>query len=219
MTLNRILGGAFAASVVTLLASAGAQAQTFTFASNFQGEPSPAINSVSAASNQVFSDTNANTFVTGTDPSDATGNNAPTVIVLTNLSTTSSTPNATPDSFTNRVYAIALTLTNQNNGQSITQTLTGAMSGSASATSGAFTNVFNQSSLVYIFGNGNQFTVSNFAFNSPGAPGATSSGSINGIVSFNQNVVGAPEPGSFALVAPAMLGVVGIAARRRKKSA
>jgi hypothetical protein len=106
-------------------------------------------------------------------------------INVVNLTTFSSAPSGTPDSFTNASYSLTVQLTDLNSGQSGSLTFNGAFNGTLSTTSAQITTKFlNPITQDLVLGQ-HDYTVSLNSFVPPGLPDDTTAGSIGATVSIN----------------------------------
>lgn len=104
-------------------------------------------------------------------------------ITVVNLSTFSSAPTGTVDTFTNAKYALDVHLTDMNSNQSGDLTFTGVFGGSLSTTSAQIKNTFVAPTTQSLVLGQHQYTVSLNSYVPPGLPDSTVFGSIGAHVS------------------------------------
>jgi len=121
-------------------------------------------------------------------------------VVAANLRVYSTAPDANPDTFTNKAYALSLFLLDAASGQSGTVTYTGVFNGTASAhSSNLATTVTSPSVQSMTLGDNRYTAILNF-FTPPGPPGAYNYGSIGAHVSISVDLIQSlPEPSALVL--------------------
>jgi hypothetical protein len=142
-------------------------------------------------------------------------------IVATNLkSVSTASPNA-PDTFTNKTYSLALTLTDIASHQSGTLTFQGAFNGSISSASANVTNSAIGATAGSLVLGGNSYSVSINSYVPPPPPTATNSGSIGAtaLVTVSQ-VSRTPEPSTMVMAGLGLsfLGLLGWKKRREGRN-
>ena len=181
-------GAIAAASLATVLGASQANAQNFTFTSNY-------------STPTITSGTSTLTIANGASNGVA---GAPTAIVLSNLSEFT-TPGTGPNTFTNRGYDSTFTLFDTASGTSQVGHFTGLFNGTAdggvggNAKSALFSDTPTVSSLNFTFATGtynvSRYNNGNLQFTSPGPSGAQD-GAQGAIVTFSPQQLTTPEPGS-----------------------
>lgn len=134
-------------------------------------------------------------------------------VVAANLQVHSTATTSHPDIFTNKTYALKLTLTDEASGQSGHLAFTGRLDGTATASSARITNTFTGPTNQPLILGDNRYTVTMTAYTPPGPPGAANSGSIgaHAVITVESMIHALPEPGAFALAGfgACLLGLAG----------
>jgi PEP-CTERM motif len=127
-------------------------------------------------------------------------------IIAVSLSTFSSAPSGTVDTFTNSPFSLTAHLTDLNSNQSGTLTFNGVFNGTLSQTNAQITATFLSPSTQSIVLGPNTYTVALNSFVPPGLPNATVFGDIGAHVSIEDGSGGTvgiqtvPEPSTLLLV-------------------
>ncbi len=140
-------------------------------------------------------------------------------IVATNIQVQSTAPITAPDVFTNKTYALTLTLTDTASSSSNNLVFVGHLDGTATAGSANITNTFTGNTTQQLVLGNNLYTVTINSYTPPGPPGEVQSGSIGAhatVTVQNVNILTLPEPG--ALVLAGLGGVGCLLARCRRRS-
>jgi hypothetical protein len=131
-----------------------------------------------------------------------------TDIVATNIRTYSTASQSAPDTFTNKPYSLALTLTDSASGQTGTAVFNGVFNGTLTANSSNITNTFVGPTTVVLDLGKNQYSVSLTAYTPPGPTGSLNAGAIGAHATVTvtpiQPILQTPEPTALVL---ASLGV------------
>jgi hypothetical protein len=147
-------------------------------------------------------------------------------IVATNLRSFSDASPSRPDTFTNKIYSLILTLTDNASKQSGKLIFTGELNGTVTANSADITNTWlSQTTQTLTLGH-NTFTVSMNPFSPPGPPSATNAGGVSTHVTVSPDGGGgggggpphAPEPSTLALSGLG-LSFLGLASWRKWRKA
>jgi hypothetical protein len=147
-------------------------------------------------------------------------------IVATNLRSFSDASPSHPDTFTNKIYSLILTLTDPASKQSGKLIFTGELNGTVTANSADITNTWlSQTTQTLTLGH-NTFTVSMNPFSPPGPPSATNAGGVSTHVTVSPDGGGgggggpphAPEPSTLALSGLG-LSFLGLASWRKWRKA
>jgi hypothetical protein len=192
----------FPALVWLLAGSADARADLISWSYSWSNTPA---NISADAGGGFIALTNENTLQTA-------GNS---YIVATNLQVHSSAPSDQPDTYSNKTYALGLTLTDNPSGAAGTLVFTGRLDGTASAGNANITNTFTGNTTQSVVLGDDLFTVTMTSYTPPGPPDETQTGSIGAqavITIENIHILTLPEPGTLAL---AFLGVACLLGRRR----
>lgn len=202
--MRRYLGTALAVVVVGLTLAAEARADLVNWSYSWSPDSSWVVSDNGESSLSLSSE----------GSSAATGNS---YVVATQLSSLSSTPAGTPDTFTAKVYGLTLTLTDVSSSANGTLHFTGEFGGALSASNAKITNAFTGQTTQTIILGANLYTVTIGPFVPPGPPGSGNAGGIGAFVTVaptgNANPASVPEPSSLILAALGM--AAGWAARRR----
>jgi PEP-CTERM motif len=143
-------------------------------------------------------------------------------VVATNLRTFSDATPSHPDTFTNKMYSLILTLTDTASHKSGKLIFTGEFNGTLTANSADITNTWLSQATQTITLGKNIYTVSLNPFSPPGPPSATNAGGISTHVTVAADPSGgpphAPEPSTLALSGLG-LSFLGLASWRRWRKA
>ncbi len=146
-------------------------------------------------------------------------------VVATNLRTFSDATPSHPDTFTNKLYSLILTLTDNASKQTGKLIFTGELNGTVTANSADITNTWlSQTTQTLTLGH-STFTVSMNPFSPPGPPSATNAGGVSTHVVVAPSSGGggggpphAPEPSTLALSGLG-LSFLGLASWRKWRKA
>ncbi len=140
-------------------------------------------------------------------------------IVAANLSTFSAALPGSPDTFTNTLYNLNIKVTDAASGLSGLINFSGKFNGTVTPTSANVTTTFDSPTTKSIHLGSNTYQVTLGPYTAPGAPGATTTGSIGAHVNITPDVGqpppppppahDTPEPSSLVLTSLGLLGVGG----------
>jgi hypothetical protein len=133
---------------------------------------------------------------------EAVGN---TDIVATNIRTVSTATAAAPDTFTNKAYSLALTVTDSTSGQSGTAVFHGVFNGTLTADSSNITNNFVGATKAVLDLGSNEYVINLTAFTPPGPTGSVNAGAIGAHATVTVETIppveDSPEPPALLLAA------------------
>jgi hypothetical protein len=139
-------------------------------------------------------------------------------IVATNIKAFSSALPDAPDVFTNRPYALSMTLKDTASGATGVLTFTGAFSGTLTAGSANISYAFTGLTTQTLTLGGNTYTVTIGNYAPPAPPGAINAGAISAFAQVSVSPAGAaPEPSACALACVGLASAAGAFWRRRKR--
>jgi hypothetical protein len=186
-----------AALALALAAGAGARADWIAWSYNWSRSPAEVLADNPATGGKItLTDESQHTVVGDSD------------VVATNLKTYSKATGANPDHFTNKPYALSLSLKDLASSAGATLTFTGLFNGTATATSANITNTFTGPTTQSVVLGSNLYTVTIGPYVAPGPTGALNSGGISGharvtVESVTQASL-TPEPGTLLLACLAL---------------
>ena len=195
----------FGLALACVLSSAGgARADLIPWTYNWA--PGPTV---------VTSDTGAGRLVLSNEPlGHAIGD---TDVVATNIKAFSTASPTAPDVFTNRPYALNLTLRDTASGASGTLTFTGEFSGTLTSGSANITNTFTGALTQQIALGDNVYVVTIGNYAPPAPPGAINAGAISAFAQVSVDPASAaPEPSSCVLACLGLVSAAGAFWRRRR---
>jgi hypothetical protein len=190
-----------------LFSAGGARADLIPWTYNWA--PGPTI---------VTSDTGAGRLVLSNEPQGhALGDSD---VVATNIHAFSSASPDAPDVFTNRPYALSMTLKDTASGATGVLTFTGEFSGTLTSGSAQITNAFTGLTTQQIALGNNVYVVTIGNYAPPAPPGAINAGAISAFAQVSVNpATSAPEPSACILACVGLVSVTGACWRRRRARA
>jgi hypothetical protein len=180
------------------------------------------------SSTEILSDSGQSKLILSNEPigkaSTMPGNS--TDIVATNIKTVSSVDPGTLDSFTNRPFSLAVTLTDSTSSQSGTLTFTGVFNGTLNSGAAKIVGTITGSQVQSLTLGGSKYTVTMGQpnqYSAPSPPDSTNLGSISASASVTVSSPGgppsAPEPASLVLAGLGLTAGAGYCWKRRTKKA
>ena len=143
-----------------------------------------------------------------------------TDVVATNIKAFSTASPDAPDVFTNRPYALSMTLKDTASGAAGVLTFTGAFSGTLTSGSANITNAFTGLTTQTLTLGANTYTVTIGNYAPPAPPGAINAGAISAFAQVSVNPAeAAPEPSACALACVGLVSAAGAYWRRRRARA
>jgi hypothetical protein len=128
-----------------------------------------------------------------------------TDIVATNIRTVSTATQTAPDTFTDKAYSLALTVTDTASGQSGTAVFHGVFNGTLTSESSNITSTFVGATKAVLDLGNNEYVIDLTAFTPPGPTGSVNAGTISGhatvTVESIHPVADSPEPSTLLLAA------------------
>ena len=204
MNINKAITGMMTVGVLMGVGAGAAMAQTFSYTTVFT--PNPVVGS------------GAGNIITITDGAAAAINagGIGSAINLSNLKESSTAINPAGSTFT-QPFTIALSITPLT-GPTQTQNLTGIFSGTFNTTQSiTMTSFTAPGTATFNFGSLGTYTVGNLSFTQPGPMTTSTSGAIAGTVNFTPSSA-VPEPASVIPFALGGLGLLGLIARKTRRS-